>query len=177
MNAERCRCFFDRHHLIVCVHAPMISFAFYRRNPLTISLSACDTLTTEGELDPGHSKAAAVLPTPAAARKGSIMTTTLSSYSTPTAIVDRSYPPFFVPSATERNKAYMVATGTDGFLHCDCPAKQGRKSRGNCWHVKAVVSGAIKPAQWKQQPTQTRTDPARLGIADQSRPLNVDDLF
>lgn len=100
------------------------------------------------------------------------MSSTPTAFYTPT--IDYSRPPFFVPSESRRNVKYMVATGTDGFLHCDCPARQGRKSRGHCWHVKAVASGAIKPAAWKRPTALAGRAPL---VADPSRPVRVDDLY
>ena len=47
-----------------------------------------------------------------------------------------------VPSATEPGKTYRV-TVTDNRYTCTCKAEEFPKTRGRCWHVKAVIAGAV----------------------------------
>jgi hypothetical protein len=52
-----------------------------------------------------------------------------------------------VPSASEPGITYTVsAPSPDDPLSCDCKASEHPKTRGRCWHIKAVHSGmAGKP--------------------------------
>jgi hypothetical protein len=52
-----------------------------------------------------------------------------------------------VPSTTTPGVTYLVrADSPTGLLRCSCPASQYPKTRGRCWHLKAVHAGmAGKP--------------------------------
>jgi hypothetical protein len=52
-----------------------------------------------------------------------------------------------VPSAREADTGYTVSADRwDGPLACTCPAGDFPKTRGRCWHLKAVHAGlAGKP--------------------------------
>lgn len=54
---------------------------------------------------------------------------------------------YTVPSATTDGHYYQVSIDHETQrATCDCPASQGSKTRGKCWHIKAVRSGlAGKP--------------------------------
>ena len=47
-----------------------------------------------------------------------------------------------VPSATEAGKIYIVTVRGDRYT-CTCKAEEFNKTRGRCWHVKAVIAGAV----------------------------------
>ena len=47
-----------------------------------------------------------------------------------------------VPSATEAGKAYTVTVRGNRYS-CTCKAEEFNKTRGRCWHVKAVIAGAV----------------------------------
>jgi len=47
-----------------------------------------------------------------------------------------------VPSASEAGVEYTVsAPSPTGLLSCNCKASQYPKTRGRCWHVRAVRAG------------------------------------
>lgn len=52
-----------------------------------------------------------------------------------------------VPSATTPGVVYTVSAGSPSdTLSCDCEASNYPKTRGRCWHLKAVATGlAGKP--------------------------------
>ena len=47
-----------------------------------------------------------------------------------------------VPSASEPGIKYTV-TVTDDRYRCTCKAEEFPKTRGKCWHIKAVKAGAV----------------------------------
>ena len=47
-----------------------------------------------------------------------------------------------VPSATEAGKVYTVSVQGNRYP-CTCKTEEFNKTRGRCWHVKAVIAGAI----------------------------------
>jgi hypothetical protein len=52
---------------------------------------------------------------------------------------------YTVPSATTPGITYTVTADESGVLTCNCRAGTYPKTRGRCWHLKAVHSGAIRP--------------------------------
>ncbi len=88
--------------------------------------------------------------------------------------IDYSHAPYFVRSKSTPNLSYMVATTTRGVLACQCPAQMNPKSRGQCWHIKAVAAGIIRPAAWR---TPAPSRPLPPMTADHSRPVSCDDLY
>jgi hypothetical protein len=69
-----------------------------------------------------------------------------------------SPPRWTVPSATTEGTEYEVTVDQNGERVCPCPASQYPKTKGKCWHLKAVQSGVIKPrVRVTQRPTPTPT--------------------
>lgn len=58
---------------------------------------------------------------------------------TPYEILSISYN---VPSATQPGTSHTV-TVTDSAYTCDCEASRWPKTRGKCWHIKAVRAGSV----------------------------------
>ncbi len=57
-----------------------------------------------------------------------------------------SAPRWSVPSATTEGTEYQITVDANGERVCNCEASQYPKTRGKCWHLKAVASGlAGKP--------------------------------
>jgi hypothetical protein len=57
-----------------------------------------------------------------------------------------STPRWSVPSATTEGTTYEITVNEHGERVCSCEASQYPKTRGRCWHLKAVAAGlAGKP--------------------------------
>jgi hypothetical protein len=60
--------------------------------------------------------------------------------------VTTGLPRWTVPSATTEGTDYTVTVNEHGERVCNCEANGYPKTRGKCWHLKAVASGlAGKP--------------------------------
>src|SRR5215211_3940878 len=72
-------------------------------------------------------------------------TGTMSATNLQTQTITKSirYP---VPSATREGvKHTVIEDPTTGERICNCEANVHAKTRGRCWHLKAVAAGTIKP--------------------------------
>ena len=56
-----------------------------------------------------------------------------------------SAPRWSVPSATTEGIEYSVTVDANGERRCSCPANDYPKTRGRCWHLKAINAGLVKP--------------------------------
>jgi hypothetical protein len=54
-------------------------------------------------------------------------------------------PRWTVPSATTEDTEYTITVDANGERQCNCEASQYPKTRGRCWHLKAVNAGLVKP--------------------------------
>jgi len=85
-----------------------------------------------------------------------------------------SAPRWTVPSATTEGTEYEITVDQNGERQCSCEASQYPKTRGKCWHLKAVAAGMVKPrVRVSQRPapaplpkvTRARTSPEGLAFA------------
>jgi hypothetical protein len=68
---------------------------------------------------------------------------TATSLTTKTITKSIRYP---VPSATRPEIKHTVSEDVEtGERTCNCEASNHPKTRGRCWHLKAVAAGTIKP--------------------------------
>jgi hypothetical protein len=82
-------------------------------------------------------------------------------------------PRWTVPSATTEGERYEITIDANGERVCTCEASQYPKTRGRCWHLKAVAAGlAGKPrVRVSQRPaplpkvTRARTSEAGRELA------------
>ncbi len=56
-----------------------------------------------------------------------------------------SAPRWSVPSATVEGTDYQITVDDNGERVCSCKANDYPKTRGMCWHLKAVSAGLVKP--------------------------------
>jgi hypothetical protein len=63
---------------------------------------------------------------------------------TPTTAYTMSAPRWTVPSATTEATKYEITVDQNGERVCNCPANDYPKTRGKCWHLKAVNAGLVK---------------------------------
>lgn len=56
-----------------------------------------------------------------------------------------SNPRWSVPSATTEGTGYTITVDANGERVCSCKANDYPKTRGKCWHLKAVNAGLVKP--------------------------------
>lgn len=81
-----------------------------------------------------------------------------------------SAPRWPVPSATTEGAEYEITVDQNGERVCNCQASQYPKTRGRCWHLKAVNAGLVKPRVRVSQrpapaprPTVTRARTSEAG--------------
>ena len=56
-----------------------------------------------------------------------------------------SAPRWSVPSTTTEGTTYEITVDQNGERRCSCPANDYPKTRGRCWHLKAISTGLVKP--------------------------------
>jgi hypothetical protein len=83
-----------------------------------------------------------------------------------------SAPRWSVPSATTEGTKYEITVDANGERQCSCEASQYPKTRGRCWHLKAVNAGLVKPRVRVSQhaapaplPKVTRARTSTAGLA------------
>jgi hypothetical protein len=73
-----------------------------------------------------------------------------------------SAPRWTVPSATAEGTSYEITVDANGERICSCEASQYPKTRGRCWHLKAVNAGMVKPrVRISQRPAPAPLPPVR----------------
>ncbi len=70
-----------------------------------------------------------------------------------------SAPRWSVPSATTEGIEYIITVDANGERRCSCPANDYPRTKGKCWHLKAISAGLVKP---RIRATQR---PARLAFS------------
>jgi len=76
---------------------------------------------------------------------------------TPTPSYTAPPPLWYVHSRTNRARYHAVTLdAASGLFRCDCPDHQYRHR--DCWHIRAVQAGVIKPATRKPQPVAAAPD-------------------
>jgi hypothetical protein len=90
-------------------------------------------------------------------------TTTLTTHNTIRSIV------WEIPSATRQGLKHTVSEDIEtGARSCNCEASDHPKTRGRCWHLRAVASGlAGKPVvRITQRPSRPQfSDETRFAVA------------
>ena len=82
---------------------------------------------------------------------------------TPPQSYTMSPPRWSVPSATTEGTEYAITVNEHGERVCNCQANDYPKTRGRCWHLKAVGAGMVRPV------VRISQRPARRAISDEMR--------